>query len=401
MNKFKPGVRGGAEASSRTGSILTRCLAGLGVAAFVSFTSAAWAQQNVPLGTAAGFGVLGASTVTNTGPTVVTGSVGVWPGSSITGFPPGTIVPGSGTLHSADAVAQQAQADLTTAYSNAASRACGTPIPGGLLGGLVLAPGVYCMTTADLTGILTLSGLGVYVFQMATTLTTAPNASVVLTNGATACGVWWQVGSSATIDLNSALAGNVLALASITVNGGATVNGRTLAQNAAVTLDTNAITVCDVLAAATLITQASPTVQLAGAIDDTATLGGGIGPTGSITFNLYGPNNATCSGAPVFTSTVPIAGNGSYPSASFTPASTGTYRWIANYSGDANNTATANACNAANESSAVTLLLIIEEIPTVGTGALLLLALLLAVSGSLAVANGGHRWRYRLIGRGR
>src|SRR4029079_7153114 len=121
--------------------------------------------QNVSLGTAANFGVLAGSAGTNTGPTVVTGNVGVSPGSSITGFPPGSIAPGSGFLHSADSVAQQAQSDLTTAYNDAATRVCGTPIAGGVLGGLVLTPGVYCMGTGDLTGTLTLNGAGVYIFQ--------------------------------------------------------------------------------------------------------------------------------------------------------------------------------------------------------------------------------------------
>ena len=100
----------------------------------------------------------------------------------------------------------------------------------------------------------------------------------------------------------------------------------------------------------TLTTQASPAVTLGAAISDTATLSGGLAPTGTITFTLFGPNNATCTGAAIFTSTVPVSGNGTYPSASFTPTLPGTYRWIANYSGDANNAATANACNAANES---------------------------------------------------
>src|ERR1700676_2133752 len=103
----------------------------------------------------------------------------------------------------------------------------------------------------------------------------------------------------------------------------------------------------------TVVTTASAGVPLGAAISDSATLGGGVNPTGTITFTLFGPNNATCTGAPIFTSTVPVAGNGSYVSSSFVPTTAGTYRWIANYSGDANNTATANACNAANENVVV------------------------------------------------
>jgi hypothetical protein len=170
--------------------------------------------------------------------------VGVWPGTAITGFPPGSIAPGSGFLHSATPEAQQAQSDLTAAYTDAATRVCGTTIAGGLLGGLVLTPGVYCMPAGALTGTLTLDGAGVYIFQMASTLTTASASAVVLLNGATACGVWWQVGSSATIGTTSAMAGNILALTSITMNTGATLGGRTLARNGAVTLDSNAVTSC-------------------------------------------------------------------------------------------------------------------------------------------------------------
>ena len=214
-----------------------------GLAALVSVALPA-RSQNVSLGTAANFGVLAGSAVTNTGPTVVTGSVGVFPGSSITGFPPGSIAPGSGFLHSADSIAQQAQADLTTAYNDAATRVCGTPIAGSLLGGLTLTPGVYCMGAGDLTGTLTLDGAGVYIFQMASSLTTASASSVVLVNGASACGVWWQVTSSATIGTASSMAGNILALTSITMTTGANLNGRTLARNGAVTLDSNAVTSC-------------------------------------------------------------------------------------------------------------------------------------------------------------
>lgn len=199
--------------------------------------------QNISLGSAANFAVLGGSTVTNTGPTVITGDVGLWPGSSITGFPPGILI---GTRHQTDAVAQQAQTDLTAAYNDAAGRACGTILTGSDLGSVgTLAPGVYCFaTSAQLTGNLPLSGAGVYIFKIGSTLTTASNSSVTLSNGASACGVWWQVGSSATVGTTTSLAGNILALTSITLNTNASVNGRALARNGAVTLDSNNVAAC-------------------------------------------------------------------------------------------------------------------------------------------------------------
>ena len=229
------------EAAPRFSRNYPGLLASLGFVALACVVSPAWGQ-NVSLGTAANFGVLAGSAVTNTGPTVVTGNVGVFPGTSISGFPPGSIV--SGFQHSADSVAQQAQSDLNTAYTDAATRACGTTIPGGLLGGLTLTPGVYCMGAGNLTGTLTLNGAGVYIFQMANSLTTASSSSVALTNGAAACGVWWQVTSSATIGTSTAMVGNILALTSITMNTNATLNGRALTRNALVSLDSNTVTAC-------------------------------------------------------------------------------------------------------------------------------------------------------------
>jgi len=197
------------------------------------------------LGTAQSFAVLGGSTVTNTGPTVINGaSVGVSPGSAITGFPPG-IVTAPGTIHKADAVAKQAQSDVTTAYNTLAGQACGKNLAPEL-GGLTLTAGVYCQATSQLTGTLMLDAQGdpnaVFVFQVASTLITASNSSVLVINGGSACNVYWQVGSSATLGTNTAFVGNILALTSITVNTGATVAGRALARNGAVTLDNNRFT---------------------------------------------------------------------------------------------------------------------------------------------------------------
>ncbi len=206
------------------------------------------------LGTAASFAVLAGSAVNNTGPTIVTGDLGVSPGSAVTGFPPGIVV--DGTIHASDAVALQAQNDVTTAYNDLAGQACDTNLTGQDLGGQTLLPGVYCFdTSAQLTGALTLDGLGdadaVFVFQIGSTLTTASDASVLVNNGGS-CNVFWQVGSSATLGTGTTFVGNILALTSITLNTGASVSGRTLARNGAVTLDTNAVSgICAALPTAT------------------------------------------------------------------------------------------------------------------------------------------------------
>jgi hypothetical protein len=202
------------------------------------------AVPTVSLGTAANFAVLAGSTVTNTGSTTITGDLGLSPGTSVTGFPPGQVV---GTQHISDAVAVQAKNDLTTAYNDAAARPT-TALSTVELGGTTKRPGVYQSLpgTFGITGTLTLDAQGnpnaVFIFKAASTLITASASSVNLINGAQASNVFWKVGSSATLGTYSILRGNVLALASITVTTGVTVNGRTLARDAAVTLDTNTIT---------------------------------------------------------------------------------------------------------------------------------------------------------------
>jgi len=193
------------------------------------------------------FGVLGGSTVTNTGPTIVNGSLGVSPGSAVTGFPPGIV--SNGAIHSADAGATQAQTELTAVYNQLANSICNTDLTGQDLGGLTLTPGVYCFSnSAQLTGTLTLDALGNpnagFIFKIGSTLTTASASSVLLINSAGSCGVFWQVGSSATLGTGTALAGSVVALSSITLNTGASASGRVLARNGAVTLDTNQVTFC-------------------------------------------------------------------------------------------------------------------------------------------------------------
>lgn len=221
---------------------LRRLLLPLFVAALVGAIGplTALAATDPGLASAGNFAVLAGTTVTNTGPSWITGQVGVAPGSAVTGFPPGT----SGPQHKGDSVATTAQTDLTAAYTNAAAQPCpGTNnFTGVNLGGKNLVPGVYCQTTAPtLTGTLTLNGSGIYIFQIGSTLITASGASVVLIGGAQPCQVFWQVGSSATIATSTTFIGNIMALTSIAMQTGATLNGRALARNGAVTLDTNRI----------------------------------------------------------------------------------------------------------------------------------------------------------------
>lgn len=200
-----------------------------------------FAQSAVPLGTAATFGVLASSTVTNTGATVIKGSVGVSPGSAITGFPPGIVTQGG--LHAADSVAAQARIDATNAFDNAAGQPSTSNLTGQNLGGMTLGPGVYTFnTSAQLTGTLTLTGAGFHIFQIGSTLTTASGSVVAAINGADAANIFWEVGSSATLGTGSVFIGNILAEISITTNTGDTMAGRLLALTGAVTMDTLAMT---------------------------------------------------------------------------------------------------------------------------------------------------------------
>ncbi|MFF1876617.1 ice-binding family protein [Leifsonia sp. NPDC058230] len=293
----------------------------------------------VGLGTAASYGALAASELTNTGPTVVTGDIGVSPGSSVTGFtgaPNGSF---TGTLHQTDAAAAQAQSDVTTAFNVAASL---TPTTSGLseLNGLSLTPGVYsggALALAD-NGALTLAGSAssVWVFQAASTLTIGSATLITITGGATACNVFWEVGSSATLGTGAQFQGTVLAKQSITATTGATIVGRLLANTAAVTLDTNTITVptgCPASGTVTSspeITSASPTGATAGTpYSYTVTATGTPTPTFTVTsgalpagLTLNGTTGVisgtpTTAGSSTFTIT---ASNGAAPvsSASYT-----------------------------------------------------------------------------------
>lgn len=206
------------------------------------------AETPVGLGSTTNFAVLAGSGITNTGPTTVSGSAGGDIGSSPTGtFTGDTLVTTTGTKYTAvDSVVTAAQTALTTAYNDAAGRTS-TGTVSADLGGQTLVSGVYTSASSlALTGNLVLDGAGdpnaVFIFQAGSTLTTASASSVSFINGAQACNVFWQVGSSATFGTSSSFAGHVLALTSITATTGATFNGQLLARNGAVTLDTNTIT---------------------------------------------------------------------------------------------------------------------------------------------------------------
>jgi hypothetical protein len=212
---------------------------------FAAVPVAAQASQ-VDLGTAGRFVALGGSAVTNTGPSVLNGDLGVAPGTSLVGFGlPATV---NGATHDNDAVAQQAHLDLTTAYNVAAGQpvAPADDLTGTNLGNRTLNAGAYRYTSsAQLTGALTLDAQGnpnaQFVFEIGSTLTTAGASSVVLINGASPCNVYWQVGSSATLDTTTAFQGNLMALSDISLNNGASVTGRVLARNGQISLINNVL----------------------------------------------------------------------------------------------------------------------------------------------------------------
>ena len=204
----------------------------------------AYATPVINLGTAANFGLLGGSAVTNTGSSVIYGDVGSYPTGSVTGFEE-SISAGPGKVHGhthtdANAVVGQAKSDLTAAYNTAAGATGAIDLTGQDLGGMTLDPGVYFFSSsALLTGNLKLDGGGgpnaQWIFQIGSTLTTATDSNVELIKGAKKDKVFWQVVSSATIGTNSVFVGNIMALESITLNGGV-LHGKALARNGAVTI---------------------------------------------------------------------------------------------------------------------------------------------------------------------
>ena len=221
-----------------------RLLASVGLSALISLSTPTPARAQAYLGAnLTPFAVLAGTTVTCAGASVITGDVGVSPGTAIVGFPsPCTDV---GTLRVPPA-SDPAQLELTAAYTTLAALPCAASI-GPNLAGLTLTQGVYCLGAAasNLTGTLILDAQGnpnaVFVFQMSSSLITSPSSTVSLVNGANACSVQWQVSSSATIDTGTTFVGNILALTSITMNSGANLTGRALARNGAVNLNNNTI----------------------------------------------------------------------------------------------------------------------------------------------------------------
>lgn len=213
-------------------------------ASALCFVLTTQAQAAVSLGTAANFGVLAGSTITNTGFTDVIGDIGVHPGSAITGFfgtveneGPGTF---TGSAHQADSIAAQAQIDANDAFTDLNNLPVNTTL-NVELGGLTLTPGVYLLGSAGLTGTLTLAGGGEYIFQIGDTLITAESSMINLIGGAAASEVFWAVGSSTTLGENTDFAGTIISSESISLNAGANVDGRLIALNGAVTLISNTI----------------------------------------------------------------------------------------------------------------------------------------------------------------
>jgi hypothetical protein len=320
----------GARSLLSTGIAVTLALGMLGAGRTVM----AAGPQPVGLGTAEAFAVLaGTPAVTNAGPTVITGNLGIHPAAEVTGFPPGQVI---GTIHAADAVARRAKSDLGTAYDDAAGRS-GSTVSGGILGGKTLVPGVYNSGGAifDLTGTLTLDGLddpdSVWIFQASSSLVTASASSVAFINGAQPCNVFWQVTSSATLGSGSHFVGTILALTSITLASGVTVDGRVLARNATVTLinDTIAISPCSApgptpTPTATPTARPTPTQPPApptAGPTPTAT----VAPTASPTATPSSTATATPGSTPTATpGSTPTATPSSTPTATPSPSSTPT-----------------------------------------------------------------------------
>jgi type VI secretion system secreted protein VgrG len=298
----------------------TLALVALGTVTLLGLTSyPASAATTINLGSATPYAVVAGTTITNTGSSVISGDIGLSPGTSITGFPPGTI---SGTTDAADAPALAAQTSSTAAYGVAASSTPFTTVAGGTLGG-TLAPGVYQSASAlALNGSVTLNGGGnpdaVFIFQAGSTLTTASGSAVVLENGAQACNVFWQVGSSATLGTGTSFSGTILALASVTADTGASVQGRLLAQTGAVTLDDNTVTVpvCALAVTTTTTTTTTTAPTTTTTLHKTPT----TTTTKPVAAHPSGSSGSGSSSGTIIPVGAPATGDGGMAGSSFSPA---------------------------------------------------------------------------------
>ncbi|MEX2429511.1 MAG: ice-binding family protein [Bacteroidales bacterium] len=202
-------------------------------------------MSDTDLKDAADFAILAGSAVTNTGETRITGDIGLSPGTSVDGFPPGEF---TGEIRINDELATQAKLDATTAYNDLAGRTSTDIVTlSGNIGGLTLTPGLYKSTSTlsissgDLTFDANGDGNAVFIIQIASSLTTTSDRKVILRGSAKASNIFWQVGSSATFGTTTVFKGTVIALQAITFNTGASLDGRAIARNGEVTLEGNVI----------------------------------------------------------------------------------------------------------------------------------------------------------------
>lgn len=315
--------------ATRAGVLATGGTGVLAVLLTVTGVPAYAAQPVVGLGTATSYAVLAGSGVSNTGPSVIGGDIGLSPQTAVTGFPPGVVTP-PGTTNVANGVAANAKADLKLAYDDAAGRTPVTTVSTDL-GGRTLQAGVYKAAKAmSLTGTLTLDGGpdDVFIFQAGSTLKTASDATVALTGGASACNIFWQVGSSATLGTDTVFVGTIMALTSAQLLTRTRLTGRVLARNGAVTLDTNVIDVpdCDETepSAGTPTATSSPTA--------TPSTSGGSGTGGTGSSGTAGTGTTGSGGTSGTTGTTTTASGtiipGGHPETGRTPVSA-VQRWLA------------------------------------------------------------------------
>jgi hypothetical protein len=275
-----------------TAVALTLGVLAIAMVALSAPAGAAAYENSVGLGTAGAYSVLAGTTATDTGSSVLSGDLGVSPGTALTGFAPGHV---GGATNAGNAAAAQAESDLTTAYLDAAGRTpTGTNLGAALVSSTLL-PGVYnASSSLGVSGAVTLDGQGdpnaVFVFQIGDALLTASSTSIVLTGAAQACNVFWQVGSSATLGTTNTFVGTIMALTSITVTTGTTVAGRALARNGAVTLDDDVFTNSNCATTPTTTTVTATPATTGGTSTLTATVAatGANAPTGTVTFSSNG-----------------------------------------------------------------------------------------------------------------